>query len=157
MMLASLRNFWDVQSEADRLFDSMVSAVLGGRRGGGEQNRPWVPPMESYARKGDLVIRVDLPGVALEEVDVALEGGMLTISGIRKVQTEDGATHYLEELPHGEFRRSVAIPEVAASDSVKARLENGVLDVVLPGAVDESQTKKEIVIETGGEPGSIES
>lgn len=155
MTLAPLRKLWDAQSEMDRLFEGMLSTMLGRRRGGGaEHTPPWVPPLDAYAREGNLVILADLPGVALEDVEITLEGGMLTISGIRKAETED-VDSYLRELPHGEFRRSVAVPEVADPESVKARLENGVLELLLPGVVAEAPPKK-IAIATGGEPGSTE-
>ncbi len=48
----------------------------------------------------------------------------------------------MQELPYGEFRRSVTVPEVADPDSTRARLDNGVLEVVLPGAVAETQPKR---------------
>ncbi|MBX6763433.1 MAG: Hsp20/alpha crystallin family protein [Rubrobacteraceae bacterium] len=145
MALAPIRGFWDIQSEFDRMFDEMVGSLFGRRRGG--QERLWAPPMEVYAHGGDLVIHVDLPGVTLDDVDITLEGTTLTISGQRK-GTEEEVNHYLQELPYGAFRRSMTVPEGVDADSVKARLENGVLEVVLPGAVSEVAPKK-IAIEAG--------
>ena len=156
MTLDAFRGFWDMQSELDRLLDNMVGDPFGGRRRGGAAPTVWVPLMEAYARGDDLVLHADLPGIALEDVDITLDGNTLTISGTRKgAPEEDGVRHYLRELPYGEFRRSVVVPEGVDPDSIKARLENGVLEVVLPGAVAEAQPKK-IAIETGGGPKSIE-
>lgn len=158
MTLAPFRGFWDLQSEVDRLFDEMVSDFLGGRRRrGAAAPMVWTPLMEAFARGDDLVIHADLSGVKIEDVDITLDGNTLTISGTRKdLVEEDGVSHFLKELPYGEFRRSMAVPEVLGPDSIKAHLEEGVLEVVLPGAVAETRPKK-IAIEAGEEgPKSIE-
>ena len=155
MALAPFRGFWDMQSEADRLFNEMIGDLVG-RRGGSPRTRAWAPLLEAYARDGDLVIHADLPGVAMEDVDITLDGNTLTISGVRKATAEEGTEYYLRELPSGEFRRSMVIPEGVDADSVKARFENGVLEVLLRGAVAEVQPKK-IAIEAGEGPKSIES
>ncbi len=152
MALTPFRGFWDTQSEVDRLVNEMVGNLFGRRRAGAAtQNEAplWVPLLEAFARDGDLVIHADLPGVKLEEVDITLEGSTLTISGERKaVSGDEEVNYYLREAPLGAFRRSVAVPEGVDADSIKARFENGVLEVVLPGAVVETQPKK-IAIESG--------
>ena len=156
MALTPFRGFWDVQSEVDRLFNDMVGDLMGRRREGFAQERLWAPRLEAFAREGDLVIHADLPGVALEDVDITLEGTTLTISGERKAPAGDGIDYYLREVPTGTFRRSVVVPEGVDPDSIKARLENGVLELVLPGALTEMQPKK-IAIETKEGTKSIES
>jgi HSP20 family protein len=146
-MLSSFRGFWDTQSEFDRMFNDMMRNFLGTRREGTQQQM-WAPRLEAYAKDGDLVLHYDLPGVGLEDVDITLDGNVLTISGERKAATEEGISYYLNELPYGAFRRSVTVPEGVDTDAIKARFENGVLEVVLPGAVQEVQPKK-IAIESG--------
>jgi HSP20 family protein len=150
-MLAPLRGFWDTQSEVDRLFNSMVGDLFGRR---GVQNTTtrttWAPRLEAYAKDGDLVLHCDLPGVGLEEVEITLEGNVLTVSGERKAATEEGVSYYLNELPYGEFARSVTVPEGVDAEAIKARFENGVLEVVLPGVVQEVQPKR-IAIKTAKE------
>jgi HSP20 family protein len=157
MTLAPFRGFWDMQSEVDRLFNDMVGDQLGRRREGFARERLWAPRLEAFAREGDLVIHADLPGVALDDVDITLEGTTLTISGERKLPAAgDGIDYYLRENPSGAFRRSVVVPEDVDPDSIKARLENGVLELVLPDALAEIQPKK-IAIEGGEGPKSVES
>jgi HSP20 family protein len=72
------------------------------------------------------VLRFDLPGVSLEDVDITLEDHTLTVSGVRKGVAEE-APHYLLELPYGAFRRSVTVPEGSDPDSIKATYRDGVL------------------------------
>ncbi len=154
MALTPFRGFWDTQSEVDRLFNEMVGGLFGRQRRG-TAPRVWTLPMEAFARDGDLVIRADVPGCALEDVEITYEDSTLTISGTRKGAPEE-ANYYLAELPYGEFRRSVTIPEGVDADSIKARLTDGVLELVLPGAVTEVQPKR-IAIEVGEGSKSIES
>jgi HSP20 family protein len=157
-MLAPLRGVWDTQSEIDRLFDSMVGDLFGRR---GVQNATtrtsWTPRLETYAKDGDLVLHYDLPGVGLEEVEITLDGNVLTVSGERKGASEEGVSYYLNELPYGAFGRSVSVLQGIDAEAIKARFENGVLEVVLPGAVQEVQPKR-IAIETGKEgPQQVEA
>jgi HSP20 family protein len=146
MALSPFRGFSDVQSEVDRLFNEMVGDVFSGRRARSAA-RVWSPPMEAYASNGDLMLRFDLPGVTLEDVDITLENHTLTVSGVRKAVAEE-APHYLLELPYGEFRRSVTVPEGSDADSIRATYKDGVLEIVLPGATVEVEPKR-IAIETG--------
>ena len=154
MALSPFRGFWDTQSEFDRMFNDVMRDFLGrgARRGGAQQQ--WVPRLEAFAKDGDLVLHADLPGVSLEDVDITLDGNVLTISGERKVATqEEGVSYYLNELPYGPFRRSVAVPEGVDADSIKARFENGILELVLPGATVQLEPKR-IAIEGGGSSSS---
>ena len=142
-MLAPLRGFWDTQSEVDRMFNDMVGDLFSRRRAEETATRTWTPRLAAYAKDGDLVLHADLPGVSLEDVDITLDAIVLTISGERKVTTqEEGVSYYLNELPYGAFRRSVAVPEGVEADSIKARFENGVLEVVLPGATVQLEPKR---------------
>jgi HSP20 family protein len=146
--------FWDTQSEFDRMFSDVIDVMrdfLGTRRTGGgghSQQQLWAPRLEAYAKDGDLVLHADLPGVSLEDVDITLDGNVLNISGERKVTAEEGVNYYLNELPYGAFRRSVAVPEGVDADSIKARFQHGVLEVILPGATTQIEPKK-IAIEGG--------
>jgi len=146
MALTPFRGFWDSQSEFDRMFNDVMRDFLGrtaGRTGRGTQEQLWTPRLAAYSKDGDLVLHADLPGVSLEDVDITLDGNVLTISGERKIRTQDeGVSYYLNELPHGAFRRSVTVPEGVDADSIKARFENGVLEVVLPGATTQLEPKR---------------
>jgi HSP20 family protein len=145
MALSPYRGFSDVQSEVDRLFNEMVGDLFSGRRGRSAA-KVWSPPMEAYASNGDMVLRFDLPGVTLEDVDITLENRTLTVSGVRKGVAEE-APHLLLELPYGEFRRAVTVPEGSDVDSVKSTYKDGVLEIILPGATAEAEPMR-IAIET---------
>jgi HSP20 family protein len=153
MALTPFRGFWDTQSEFDHMFNDVMRDVFGraaGRGGAGTREQLWAPRLEAFAKDGDLVLHADLPGVSLEDVDITLDANVLTISGERKGTTQEGegVSYYLNELPYGAFRRSVTVPEGVDAESIRARFENGVLEVVLPGATTQLEPKR-IAIEGG--------
>src|SRR5215203_2027656 len=99
MALSPFRGFWDTQSEFDRMFNAVMRDFLGTRHTGGrtQQEQLWAPRLAAYAKDGDLVLHADLPGVSLEDVDITLDANVLTISGERKVWTQDeGVSYYLD-------------------------------------------------------------
>jgi HSP20 family protein len=151
MALTPFRGFWDTQSEFDHMFNDVMRDVFGraaGRGGAGTREQLWAPRLEAFAKDGDLVLHADLPGVSLEDVDITLDANVLTISGERKGTTQEGegVSYYLNELPYGAFRRSVTVPEGVDAESIRARFENGVLEVVLPGATTQLEPKRIAIV-----------
>src|ERR687890_283463 len=145
------RGFYDPLSvnEMDRLFSEMFGDfVRRERTAQGKPNGVWAPAIDVAQKDQDLVVRAELPGTKPEDVDISLQNRILTISGTSKGAAED-VDYYVQELPYGEFRCSVMVPEGVNPDSIKARLENGVLEVVLPGMAREARPTKKVAVETG--------
>src|SRR3954453_21778685 len=107
------RGFYDLQSEMNRVFDEMFGGLT--RRQGGRQRAEvteWAPAMDVLTKNGDLVVRAELPGVKLEDVDITVQDRVLTISGVRKVEEEtERGGYYVRERRHGSFSRSMTLPE----------------------------------------------
>ena len=92
----------------------------------------WAPPIESFLRDGELVVRVDVPGIAAADIDVSVDGDRLTVKGERKsTRDEDKEGRSYREVLYGTFERSVTLPWEADPDSVKAAYKDGVLEVSL--------------------------
>ncbi len=91
----------------------------------------WTPPADIYAREASVIITLEVPGVAREDLDVRVDGNVVTISGERKPGGE-GEEVLRAERPAGRFRRSFALPWQLDADHVDARLERGVLTVTIP-------------------------
>ena len=147
-MLSPFRGFYDAQSEVDQLFNEMLGG-LSRRRGrqGGQQLSQWAPAMDVLTKDGDLVIRAELPGVKLEDVDITLQNGVLTISGEHKAdQEEERGGYHVRERRYGSFRRSMTLPEGVDESKIHARFEDGVLEVTVDNAAIE-QAPKRIEIE----------
>ena len=89
----------------------------------------WVPTADIFARGRDLVIRIELAGVE-EDLDVTLSGGVLTVSGERRSDLDEGeVSFYTRERFYGAFRRSMNLPEGVDADRVSATFENGMLEI----------------------------
>lgn len=79
--------------------------------------------------------RVDLPGVESDDINVQVNGNVLTVSGERKEEKEEkGRTYHRTERIFGSFARSVTLPCEVKEDQVTANLEGGVLTIELPKA-----------------------
>ena len=87
-------------------------------------------------------IQVDLPGVDKEDVNITLEDGVLTISGMRKSTETDGNDNYLKSERHvGKFSRSFKLPEEIDTNKVDASLANGVLSITV-GKSEDTRPKR---------------
>lgn len=95
--------------------------------------RPWVPSVDIQETENELLLKADIPGVEMKDIDVQLENGHLTLRGERKFegQNTNGGWHRLERS-YGTFERVFAIPETVNAEGVKAEFKNGVLTITLP-------------------------
>lgn len=101
----------------------------------------WVPPTDILARGDDLVIRVELAGVAPDDVELAFRSGVLTVSGVRPT-SDDGADFYVRERFHGAFRRAITLPEGTEAQHVEAEFELGLVEVTVRGAARARQSTR---------------
>ncbi len=111
-----------------RLFQDTVNRML-------DQNaaRPWVPAVDIFETENEWVLKADLPDVKLENVDIQIENGNLTLKGERRFQKEDNGKGYQRvERSYGTFARYFSLPDTVDSENVRADYANGVLTVTLP-------------------------
>jgi HSP20 family protein len=102
----------------------------------------WAPPVDISERKDAYVLTVELPGVKVEDLEIAFQDGLLTIQGTRSL-TQDSTNeqfHVLERR-YGLFRRSITLPLHVQADAIDASTEDGVLQVVVP-KVEEAKPKR---------------
>ncbi len=93
----------------------------------------WVPPVDIRELDDQFVLHADLPGVDPKNIDITLEKGVLTIRGRRELELRDEKNGYRRaERVTGEFYRRFSLPDTADSQAVKARFNNGVLEVSIP-------------------------
>jgi len=89
----------------------------------------FTPPLDVVAAPDGLTITVELPGMAREDIEVELQGNLLTIAGERRTTGADGAQgFYRRERPAGRFRRALALP-TSDHEELSASLRDGVLTV----------------------------
>ncbi len=113
-------------------------------------NEAFMPAVESYVKDGNLVVRADVPGLELKDLEVSVLRNVLTIKGERKSEKEIKKEDYLRrEVSYGSFERRMSLPDGAAADQVKANFKNGVLEITVPMAKE--ATAKKVQIESAGE------
>ena len=121
--LSSLRD------EVNRLFDGSFPNLSrdAGFFGG------WAPALDVHQDKDHVYLKVELPGMKKEDINISLHDGMLTISGERKMDEEatEGEVFRTERF-FGKFHRSVSLPTSIDSGKVNAAYKDGILTVTLP-------------------------
>jgi HSP20 family protein len=118
----------------DRLFDeffpdrpSMMSTFVRDRLGAG------IPPVDILEKDGNLILRAEVAGMNEKDIDLKLEGNVLTIKGERKFdQEEDRNSYHRMESFYGSFSRSFTLPENYDADKIKAEYKNGILTITVP-------------------------
>ena len=128
-----------------RDLDAVLDRFLGRR----EPDAGWTPPLDAYARDGHYVFRLDLPGVDPKDLDIQVEGRVLTIRGERKGEEKD---HYHKETFHGRFERAVRLPNGIDTDRIEARYKNGVIEVSVPLPAKAAGRKVPVLSEAGKTP-----
>ncbi|MEK7354302.1 MAG: Hsp20/alpha crystallin family protein, partial [Chloroflexota bacterium] len=100
-----------------------------------EEQKGWAPPVDVFEEGDTLEVKVELPGVKQEDVDVSVSDDTLTIKGERKqessVKDED---YYRSEITYGSFYRSIALPLSVDTKNITAVYDDGILRVTLQKA-----------------------
>jgi len=139
------RGFYDPLSELNRLFGEMFGGLARHQAGITQETLPaeWAPTIDVLQRDRDIVVRAELPGARPEDVDITLHDGVLTISGRREEEKQEERGGYLvRERRSGSFRRSLQVPQDVDESKIKARFENGVLEVTIQGAAVVQEPKR---------------
>lgn len=98
-----------------------------------EAEEEFAPPVESFVKNGNLVVRADVPGLEPKDIEVSVLHNVLTIKGERKSEKEVKKEDYLRrEICYGAFERRMSLPEGAATDKVKANFKNGTIEISIP-------------------------
>jgi HSP20 family protein len=106
------------------------------------------PAMESFAKNGDLVVRLDLPGVDPKEVDISVTGDVLTVKAERKHKEETKEGEYTRrEISYGSLERSLRLPGKIDAEKIKASYDKGVLEITLPVPKELAPKKVSVQIE----------
>jgi len=93
----------------------------------------WDPNTDIYEDKDGYIFKVELPGVKKEDLEIELNNQTLTIKGEKKDSQEIKKEHYHRiETISGSFYRSFRLPKTVDSQSIKANLKDGILEVRVP-------------------------
>lgn len=147
-----VREIASLQTEMNRLMSSFFDPANGGNAG---PARRWIPPMDLVETDDHYVLRADLPGLSQEDVNVELDGNVLTVSGERKAEHEESREgFYRVERSFGTFARALTLPEGVDAESVDASFDRGVLEVRIPKP--EERKPQRVAISVGKPAETIE-
>lgn len=122
---------FDRLSSLRDLFDSafqLTSTAPGYTEG-------WVPALDVFEDEEKVSVQVELPGMKKDDFDISLHEDVLTVSGERKVESEQSeGGNFRRERTFGSFSRNITLPSAVKADEVKASYQEGVLTVTLPKA-----------------------
>ena len=126
------------QNDPLRDLDSLLGRSAS--RGSG----PRTMPMDAYRRGSDVWVHIDMPGVDAESIDIDVERSVLTVTGERSWDTEEGDQLYVNERPQGGYRRQVHLGEGLDPEAIEADLRGGVLTLRIPVAERAKPRKIEV-------------
>ncbi|HSA54878.1 MAG TPA: Hsp20/alpha crystallin family protein [Gemmatimonadaceae bacterium] len=141
-MFASLRR------DVDRLFDEAWS----GTPSGGWRTRGWLPPVDINETENDIEVQVEVPGMRGDDIDLTVENGILTISGEKRYERQEGSEekgNLMLERQYGRFTRSFTLPAQVDAENVTAECADGILTIRLPKRTE--ARPKRISVSSSGE------
>lgn len=105
----------------------------------------FAPHVDIYETDREVAVIADMPGVAVEGIELSLEDNILTLQGLRAPQQYAGRL-VLEEYESGHYLRRFTVAETIDQEKIEASLADGVLTVRLPKAVPAQPRKIEVKI-----------
>ena len=121
-----------VNEDLDNLFEGFFRPF---RRDWPAAASPTVPAMDVVERENDYVIRLDMPGVTRDNIDITLADGVLTVTGEVRKEEQQRTDHMIrEERYYGKMSRSVRLGQQIDEKKVVANYKDGVLELILPKA-----------------------
>ena len=131
-----------------RSFEDLVNSFWGTNGGSQWPATAHDVPTDVFHTEDRLVIRMDLPGVSPEDVDVTVQENVLVINGTRRFGFDADKVRFIRRGAfYGDFTQRVALGKGLDLERIAARYDNGVLEIAIPYA-EEVQPKK-VSIEVG--------
>jgi HSP20 family protein len=144
------RTFWDDFSDVRRTVDQVFDSFYSRRAPNNESQRNFMPVVETGWTDDHLNLRVVVPGVTQDDLNLTVQGSQLVIQGERRVPENFGkeGTVY-NQLTYGKFERTLDLPSGLDVDKLQAHLHEGLLDIRIP--IAQAVKPKQIKIAAGAE------
>jgi len=128
-----------LRRQIDQIFDQI------NERPGYMRTRVGVFPLINLTENRDTYfIRAEIPGIDPEDLDIQATGRNISITGERKMETDENAKYHRREREFGKFSRMFALPGDIDHERINANLKNGILTITIPKA--ETAKPKQIKI-----------
>jgi HSP20 family protein len=140
------REFRSLTNRLNRVFGTTPT-----RREEEESLGTWMPPVDIAEDKDKIILTAELPGFKENDIEIQMEGNVLTLRGERKFEEEkQGRNYHRVERSYGQFVRSFTLPNNVDRDKIKANFHEGILEVELPKREDAKP--RQIKVTTGNGP-----
>jgi len=130
----------NMQREINKMFNSLFRGDVQDE--GNLIPSVWTPAVDVAEHENQYIVKVELPGVAKDDVKITMQEDVLTIRGEKKQETEtkDSNFHRVERS-YGSFQRSFSLPTRVKNETIEASYKDGILTVALPKA-EEAKLKQ---------------
>jgi HSP20 family protein len=150
---------WDPFRDVATLQNRLNSLFQDFNRSTGENESvstaSFVPPVDIYEDAHKIVLKLEVPGLKQEDLDIQLENNTLTVRGERKFEKEEKEENFHRvERRYGSFYRSFTIPNTVNTENVKADYDAGVLRIQLEKRPEAKP--KQIKVQVSGAPKQVE-
>lgn len=125
-LIGAMSNLRELQNTMEGLFSELYHTDIKQEASG------FTPPANAYTSGSRFIVEMGMPGVKRDEISVALDGDLLTVSGrIRAPEKLKEGRFMLHDMKPGTFQRTLRVPFEVQSGKVKAILEDGLLRIVM--------------------------
>src|SRR5919108_2179585 len=108
-------------------------------------------PLDVVRHENDVTLRLDVPGIDRDAIDVTVDRGILSVTVKRQEERTENDKFFVRERTMGTFTRRLRLPENLNADAVEASYDNGVLEVRIP-VLEQAKPRKIEVQQAGGQP-----
>lgn len=116
---------WEPLSEVERLLDNFPSTPL--------MKSSWDMSIDLYEEKGNMIAKMNIPGIEPENLSISVQDNTLRVSGSREDEKEVKDKHYYsKEIRRGEFEKFIRLPKSIDYNHVDAEYKEGTLEVSMP-------------------------
>ena len=138
-----------LQNRLNSIFNEFARpAIVNEEQNGSTATASFVPPVDVYEDAQQVVLKLEVPGVKLEDLDIRLENQRLTVKGERRFEAEEKAENFHRiERRFGSFVRSFTLPQTVDTEAVNAAYDAGVLTISLTKKAEAKP--KQVKIEVG--------
>ncbi len=144
------RELSTMRKQMDRLFEDMLSVNDRDWMGLHNMGGMWTPAVEIKEQDQELVLKAEIPGIDVKDLEVEVAEDRVILSGEHKEEktTEDKDKNYLHsEFHYGKFERVVPLPVAIKPDEIKSDFTKGVLTLTLPKVEDAPKKSVKVKLE----------
>ena len=146
------REFATLQDRINRVFRDSYS---GAGQDEALTTSSFAPAVDVYEDEHKVSLKIEVPGIDENDIDVRVENNTLTVHGERKIEKEEKEENYRRvERQYGSFTRTFTLPTTVDTENVSANYDKGVLKITLPKKAEAKpkQIKVNIGSEKSGHP-----